>query len=76
MKLSNFVKRWEPLAKLGGWIYFILGVVAAAATWVATIQLSVAANTADIRDLKRDVRPIDAIREDVRWIKKRLGGPD
>jgi len=76
MKLRNSIKAWEPLAKLGGWIYFILGAVAAAATWVATIQLSVAANTADIRDLKRDVRPIDAIREDVRWIKKRLGGPD
>jgi len=76
MQPSNFVKCWEPLAKLGGWIYVILGALFAAATWVATIQFAVAANSSDIRDLKRDVRPIEVIREDVRWIKKRLGGPD
>jgi|GEM_PF-5874184 len=76
MKLNSFVKRLDPLAMLGGWIYVILGALAAAATWVATIQLSVAANTTDIRDLKNDVKPIEVIREDVKWIKKRLGGPD
>jgi len=76
MKLNSFVRRWEPLAKLGGWIYVVLGALAAAATWVATIQISVAANTSDIRDLRDEVKPIEVIREDVKWIKKRLGGPD
>ena len=76
MSIKDLVTRWEPIAKLGGWIYVILGGIAAAATWVASTQLSIAANTSDIHDLQQQVRPIESIRQDVRWIKKRLGGPD
>ena len=76
MSIKDLVNRWEPLAKLGGWLYVILGGILATATWVTTTQLSVAANTTDIHDLQQQVRPIDTIRQDVRWIKKRLGGPD
>ena len=76
MSLKDFVGRWEPLAKLGGWLYVIVGLLAGVACWAASIQIAVAANTASIREIKEQIRPIDVIRQDVRWIKKRLGGPD
>lgn len=76
MSLKDLVKTWEPLARLGGWLYVILGLVVSAAAWVTTIQLAVAANSAAVRELKEQVRPIEVIREDVRWIKRRLGGPE
>ena len=76
MTIKDCVKKWEPLAKLGGWIYVIAGALTAAVAWVTTVQLAVATNSSDIRDLQEKVKPIDVIRQDVRWIKKRLGGPD
>ncbi|HVT12829.1 MAG TPA: hypothetical protein VHE55_11225 [Fimbriimonadaceae bacterium] len=76
MSIKDLVSRWEPVAKLGGWLYVLLGGLVGAAMWVTTIQLSVAANTASIESLREQVKPIEAIRQDVRWIKKRLGGPD
>jgi len=76
MKLNEFVNQWEPLAKLGGWLYAIVAAIVAVVAWVTAVQIAVAANSADIHDLKSQVRPIEAIRQDVRWIKKRLGGPD
>lgn len=76
MSLKNFVSKMEPAMKLGGWLYWILGLVVGAAVWLAGLQIAVAANAAAVKELKEQVRPIDVIRQDVRWIKKRLGGPD
>jgi hypothetical protein len=76
LKLKELVKDWEPAAKVGGWLYLIGGIVVGAAAWVTTLQLAVASNSSAIKDLREQVRPIDLIRQDVRWIKKRLGGPD
>lgn len=64
------------MAKLGGWIYVLLGALVGAAMWVTTIQISVASNASAIEGLREQVKPMEAIRQDVRWIKKRLGGPD
>lgn len=76
MNIRQMVKDCEPLAKLGGWLYLLLGLLVSAVVWVTTIQLSVAESSSSINDLRRDIKPLDAIRQDVRWIKKRLGGPD
>ena len=75
MILKDFVNKWEPLAKLGGWLYAIVAALIGAAAWVTTTQLAVAANSSAIHELREQVKPIDVIRQDVRWIKKRLGGP-
>jgi len=76
MNLKQFVTQCEPLAKLGGWLYIILGALVSAVVWITSIQLAVASHTGSIHELKDQVQPIQAIRQDVRWIKKRLGGPD
>lgn len=74
--MKALVRRLEPFVRLGGWIYVIAAALVTAVTWVVTIQLAVGANASSVRELREQIRPIDRIRQDVRWIKKRLGGPD
>lgn len=75
MNLKQLSSKLEPLFKIGGWLYWTVGLVAAAAAWATTIQLTVASNSEAVKDLRQQVQPIQEIRQDVRWIKNRLGGP-
>jgi hypothetical protein len=76
MNLKQLSTKLEPVFKMGGWLYWCVGLIAAAAAWVTTTQLAVASNSEAVKDLRQQIRPIEQIRQDVRWIKKRLGGPD
>ena len=62
----------DVLSKVGidpalAWTLFLAFI--AAVVWLTSLQSAVAQNT-------KRIEGIEEIRQDVKWIKKRLGGPD
>lgn len=75
-EIPRIVKEWSPVARLA---YLIVASLILSALWVEAIAEQVRQNTADIKDLKASLPMIsDDVKEtrnDVKWLKNKLGGP-